>query len=116
MANGGQHDVEAVWSAVDALRTQVQVVSERTAVLQQNTKDNKEDIDRLGKSIARLQGSLEAMIHAVEVRLEGAINASEERMNERFDRMRNWAIALIGVMVPLISALLGAIAQGGVFK
>lgn len=103
MANGaGSHDVEAVWKTVDGLRVQLQKVSERAAVLDAKATDHHEDIVNLKTELVKVQVSLEA-----------ALAAAEERINQRFDRMRNWAIALVGVSVPIISALLGALAQGG---
>lgn len=92
MANGqGPHDLEAVWRAVDGLREQLQRVSERTAILDSQQRGLAHSIDNV----------------------EQAVLDSETRMNARFDRMRNWAIALVGVSVPIVSALIGAIVQSG---
>lgn len=103
MANGqGSHDLEAVWKAVDGLRAQVQLLSERTAVLGAKANDHHEDIGASRLELARAEATLSA-----------EIQAAEERINQRFDRLRNWVIGLGAIAVPIVSAVLGALAQGG---
>lgn len=103
MANGqGSHDLDAVWNAVDGLRAQVQRVSEKTAVLGSRADDHREDMAALARGLEQAEANLSAKI-----------NASEERINERFDRLRNWVIGLGALAVPIISAVLGAVSQGG---
>ena len=84
MPNGYHEPADAsVWNAIDTIRTQVQKVSEDSAV----TKSQYATIIQ-------------------------AITDSEGRTNVRLDRSRNVQLAVLAITVPVVSAAAIAILQG----
>lgn len=84
MPNGHDGTNAALWSTVDSLRDRVEANGQRIAVL-------------------------EARMDALEDRIDTGFKA----LNDRLDRTRNTALALLAVAVPVISGLVGALIQAG---
>jgi len=83
------------WASIDELRRQAEHNSVKIGVLESR-------MDAVNTSIK-----------ASEQRLENHIDDVVQVFSDRLDRTRNTALVLIGIAVPVVSALIGALIQAG---
>lgn len=97
MPNGGHE-----WTAIDDLRG--------------TASSNRERISKLEAELNSVRAEvvdLKSDISAAEGRIIKHVDKGQADTNARFDRMRNTALALLAIAVPVISGLVGALLQSG---